>query len=310
MCLGFRTGGLGHMSVMELNRPSVIVALLTPFEESGGLNEAALEAHVEYLVAAGVDALMPCGTTGEGAVLSDLEVTEVVRATRAAAAGRVPVLAHVGRPGTAPTLALARQAVEHGAQAVSAVVPYYYPADGDQIRAHYAALVEGLEDTPVYGYTIPERTHNELEPALLGELIADGLAGLKDSTKSIERHREYAAAVRDAGGPFDLFMGTASLVVEGVRAGAAGAVLAVANSHPELCADLVRACREGRPRDADRFQAELAAVERELQRDGAIPGLKRRVAEALRERGAASYGIELRAPLGTAGRRTALRPRA
>jgi 4-hydroxy-tetrahydrodipicolinate synthase len=295
---------------MELDRPGLIVALLTPFEENGGVDEAALEAHVDYLVAAGVDALMPCGTTGEGPVLSDAEVTEAVRATCAAAGGRVPILAHVGRPGTGATLALARQAVEHGAQAVSAVVPYYYPAVSDQIRAHYAALVQGLDGVPVYGYTIPERTHNELEPALLGDLIADGLAGLKDSTKSIERHREYAAAARDAGDRFGLFMGSPSLVLEAVREGAAGAVLAVANSHPELSADLMRACREGRWDDAERLQAELAAVDREIQRDGAIPGLKRRVAERLRERSGAAYGTELRAPLGTAGRRTALRPRA
>jgi dihydrodipicolinate synthase/N-acetylneuraminate lyase len=293
---------------MDLNHPSVIVALLTPFDDDGGLDEVALAAHVEYLIAAGVDALMPCGTTGEGPLLADVEVAEAVRATCATADGRVPVLAHVGRPGTAPTLALGLQAVEDGAQAVSAVVPYYYPAAGDQIRAHYARLVEGLDGTPVYGYTIPERTRNELDPALLGALIADGLAGLKDSTKSIERHREYAAAVRDAGRPFGLFMGSASLVVEAVRAGAAGAVLAVANSHPELCVDLVRACREDRQEDAERLQAELATVERDLQCDGAIPGLKRRVAERLRERAAARYGTELRAPLGTAGRRTALRP--
>jgi 4-hydroxy-tetrahydrodipicolinate synthase len=293
---------------MELNRPSVIVALLTPFEENGGLDEAALEAHVDYMVAAGVDALMPCGTTGEGPILSDAEVTQTVRATCDAGAGRVPVLAHVGRPGTGATLALARQAVEDGASAVSAVVPYYYPADGDQIRSHYAALVEGLDGTPVYGYTIPERTRNELDPGILGALIADGLAGLKDSTKSIERHREYAAAARDAGGRFDLFMGSASLVLEAVRAGAAGAVLAVANSHPELCAGLMRACREGREDDAERLQSDLAEVEGEINRDGTIPGLKRRVADRLRERGAASYGTELRAPLGTAGRRTALRP--
>jgi dihydrodipicolinate synthase/N-acetylneuraminate lyase len=293
---------------MELDRPSVIVALLTPFDENGGLDEPALDAHVDYLVEAGVDALMPCGSTGEGPLLSDAEVAEVVRATCAAAGGRVPVLAHVGRPGTGPTLALARQAVEYGASAVSAVVPYYYPAGDDQIRAHYAALVEGLEGTPVYGYTIPSRTHNELEPALLGDLIADGLAGLKDSTKSIERHREYAAAVRDAGGSFGLFMGTAPLVLEALQGGAAGAVLAVANAHPEPCVDLVRAFREGRREDAERLQAELATAERELQGDRAIPGLKQRVAERLRERGAAPYGTELRAPIGTAGRRTALRP--
>jgi dihydrodipicolinate synthase/N-acetylneuraminate lyase len=293
---------------MELDRPSVIVALLTPFDENGSLDEPALEAHVDYLVAAGVDALMPCGTTGEGALLSDAEVAEAVRATCAAAGGRVPVLAHVGRPGTGPTLALARQAVEHGASAVSAVVPYYYAVGDDQIRAHYAALVEGLEGTPVYGYTIPVRTHNELEPALLGDLIAGGLAGLKDSTKSIERHREYAAAVRDAGGSFSLFMGTAPLVLEALQGGAAGAVLAVANAHPELCVDLVRAFREGRREEAERIQAELAAAEREVQGDRAIPGLKQRVAERMRERGAAPYGTELRAPIGSAGRRTALRP--
>jgi 4-hydroxy-tetrahydrodipicolinate synthase len=293
---------------MELNRPSVIVALLTPFEENGGLDRAALEAHVDDLVVAGVDALMPCGTTGEGPLLSDVEVADVVRATCDAASGRVPVLAHVGRAGTGPTLAVARQAVEAGAQAVSAVVPFYYAADGEQIRAHYAALVEGLEGTSVYGYTIPERTHNELEPDLLGALISDGLAGLKDSTKSIERHREYATAAREAGGRFDLFMGSASLVVEAVHAGAAGAVLAMANSHPELCAELVRACREERWEDAERLQAELAAAEQDIDRHGTIPGLKRRVAERLRERGAAAYGTELRAPLGAAGGRTALRP--
>jgi 4-hydroxy-tetrahydrodipicolinate synthase len=289
---------------MDLDRPSLIVALLTPFGENGALDEAALEAHVDYLVAAGVDALMPCGTTGEGPLLSDAEVSDVVRATCDAAGGRVPVLAHVGRPGTGPTLALARQAVEHGAQAVAAVVPYYYPADGDQIRAHYAALVEGLEGAPVYGYTIPERTHRELEPDLLGALIEDGLAGLKDSTKSMERHREYAAAARHADRPFNLFVGTGSLVADAVREGSAGTVLAVANAHPELCVALVRACREGSHEEAERLQAELAATEAEVVAGGAIPTLKRRVSERL----GARYGTELRAPFGAAGRRSALRP--
>jgi dihydrodipicolinate synthase/N-acetylneuraminate lyase len=295
---------------MELTRPSIIVALLTPFDEDGRLDEPALRAHVDDLVEAGVDRLMPCGTTGESALLADEELAAVVRATCTAAADRVPVLAHVGRPGTGPTLSLARQAIEDGAAAVSAVVPYYYPAGGGEIRAHYAALVDGLGDTPVYGYTIPERTHNELDPALLGALISDGLAGLKDSTKSIERHREYAAAARATGERFDLLMGSASLVLDAVREGAAGAVLALANSHPELCAALARACREGREDEAERLQREVAAVEEETQRDGAIPGLKRRVAARLRERSAVAYGTELRAPLGAAGARAAIRPRA
>jgi 4-hydroxy-tetrahydrodipicolinate synthase len=291
---------------MELNRPSVIVALLTPFDDDGRLDEAALGGHVDYLVEAGVDGLMPCGTTGESALLSDDELAEVVRTTCAAAAGRVPVLAHTGRPGTGPTLALARRAVADGASAVSAVVPYYYSASGEQIRAHYATLVEGLDDTPVYGYTIPERTHNELEPELLGALISDGLAGLKDTTKSIDRHRQFVAAAREADGPFDILMGSTSLVLEALRSGASGAVLAAANLWPELCGKLVSAAREGREDEAERLQQELTALEADVHRDGTIPGLKRRVAERLRDHGI-HYGAELRAPLGGAGRRTLAR---
>jgi 4-hydroxy-tetrahydrodipicolinate synthase len=281
---------------MELERPSVIVALLTPFDEDGRVDESALAAHVDQLVDAGVDALMPCGTTGESALLSDDEVAGVVRATCAAAAGRVAVLAHVGRPGTSPTLELARRAVADGAQAVSAVVPYYYPVGSEEIRAHYAALVEGLEGTPVYGYTIPERTHNELDPALLPRLIQDGLSGLKDSTKSIERHAEYASAAAESDARFDLLVGTASLVLDALHGGSAGAVLAVANVHPELCVELGGAFRENRHADAGRLQQELAAAERELQAEGAIPALKRTLAERID-----GYGPAVRSPLGAAG---------
>jgi dihydrodipicolinate synthase/N-acetylneuraminate lyase len=282
---------------MELRRPSVIVALLTPFDEHGRFDEPALSAHVDQLVDAGVDALMPCGTTGEAALLADEEVAEVVCATCAAAGDRVPVLAHVGRPGTTPTLELARRAVADGAAAISAVVPYYYPVGSDALRAHYAALVEGLDGTPVYAYTIPDRTHNELEPVLLRQLIRDGLAGLKDSTKSIERHQAYAAAVASADVErFELLMGTASLVLEALHGGSAGAVLALANVEPWRCVELARAFREGSLEDAEELQQELVAAERELQSEGVLPALKRTVAARIH-----AYGTTLRAPLGTGG---------
>jgi dihydrodipicolinate synthase/N-acetylneuraminate lyase len=287
---------------MLLERPSVIVALLTPFDAEGALDEPALREHVDDLVEAGVDALMPCGTTGEGALLSEDEVVEVVRSTVAAADERVPVLAHVGRPGTTPTLALARRALDEGAQAVAAVVPYYYPVDGDQLRGHYATLVEGVNGAPVYAYTIPVNTHNELEPTLLERLIADGVSGLKDSTKSLELHRQYAEVARGAGESFALYVGTAALVLDSLREGSAGAVLAVANLRPDLCVALVRAWREGDEEEAERLQGELAAVEEGLEGAGTmLEQLKRAVAERMRERGV-SYRPELRAPLGRGGR--------
>jgi dihydrodipicolinate synthase/N-acetylneuraminate lyase len=281
---------------MELLRPAVVVALLTPYDDGGAPDPGALRAHVDLLVEAGVDALMPGGTTGEGALLADDEVARVVRATVAAADGRVPVLAHVGRPGTATTLALARGAVADGAAAVAAVVPYYYTASDEQIRAHFGVLIEGA-GAPVYGYTIPSHTHRELEPALLERLIGDGLAGLKDSTKSPERHREYAAAVRAADVPFALFTGSAALVLEALGERSAGAVLALANLHPEPCVALVRAVREGRGDEAAGAQGEMTEHDAGLRAAGPIPTLKRGVAERLAERGAA-YGASVRGPLG------------
>ena len=290
---------LASVRAMELPRPAVVVALLTPYDDGGAPDPGALRAHVDLLVEAGVDALMPGGTTGESALLSDDELATVVRATVAAADGRVPVLAHVGRPGTAPTLALARRALDDGAAAVAAVVPYYYATSDDQIRGHYGALIEAL-DAPVFAYTIPSHTHRELEPALLERLIGDGLAGVKDSTKSAERHREYTAVVAAAAAPFTLFTGTATLVHEAIRGGSAGAVLALANLRPEACVALVRALRDGREDDAGRAQEEMAAHDAELKAGGPIPTLKGGVAERLAERGA-TYGTAVRGPLALVG---------
>src|SRR3954453_691538 len=253
-CSALRTGhGSTSVRVMELPRPAVVVALLTPYERGGGgVDEGAMRAHVDWLVEAGVDALMPCGTTGEGPLLSAAGVAAVVRATVAAADGRLPVLAHVGRPGTAPTLALARRAVDDGAAAVAAIVPYYYATPDDHVRGHYDTLIDGV-DAPVYGYTIPSHTHRDLAPELLEQLISDGLTGLKDSKKSSERHREYAVAARTAGAPFALYTGPASLMCEALREDSAGAVLALANLHPEACVALARAIADGRDRDAERL---------------------------------------------------------
>src|SRR5436190_20261120 len=164
----------------------VVAALLTPFDGRGRVDGRWLRRHVDLLLDAGVDGLMPAGTTGEGPLLDDDELLELVRATVAAAGGRARVLAHVGRPSTEATVRNARAALDAGADAVSAVVPYYYALADDQVRAHFAALVDACAGTDVYAYTIPERTHNELSPATLRELGTAGLRGVKDSTKSFD----------------------------------------------------------------------------------------------------------------------------
>lgn len=272
---------------MTLPERAVVVALLTPYRPDGSVDLDALARHVDQLVEAGVDGLMPAGTTGEGALLDDDEILAVVEATLRAAAGAAPVLAHVGRPATAATVRLLRRAVEAGADMVSAVVPYYYGLDDRQLVAHYEVLLEAAGSTPVFAYTIPDRARNELSAAVVRELAAAGLAGVKDSTKSLERHREYLAC----GVP--VLMGSDGLVLQALELGAAGCVSAIANLRPDLLLELARASREGRPEDAERLQGAVSELRVELAREPPLVALKRAVAALV-----PGYSPEVRRPLG------------
>jgi 4-hydroxy-tetrahydrodipicolinate synthase len=215
--------------------PEVVVALLTPFDGHDQPDLGALAEHVDFLVAAGVDALMPSGTTGEGPLLSEEELASVVRATVGAAGGRVRVLAHVGRLSTAETVRAGRDSLEAGADAVSAVVPYYYHYGDAEIVSHFSALIEACAGADVYAYTIPARTGNELSAQAVRALAEAGLRGVKDSTKSFERLLEYLSC------GVDVLTGTDAFVHAAFAAGAAGCVSALANVRP----DLLCALRDG-----------------------------------------------------------------
>jgi len=253
----------------------VVVALLTPFGADGALDRGALQEHVSFLVGAGVDGLMPCGTTGEGLLLGDDELQAVIAATLAAADGRVRVLAHVGRASTKATARAAQAAVAAGVEAVSAVVPYYYSYDDAQIVRHFRALIDTV-DCPVYAYAIPARAGNELTAAATRELGTHGLRGVKDSTKSRERMHEYLAC------GVEVLTGTDAFVHEAFAAGAAGCVSAIANARP----DLLCALRDGGGEDV---QADLLEVRARTP----FPRLKQVVAERL-----PSYPVAYRLPLG------------
>jgi len=294
----------GRHAGMHLATPAIVPALLTPFDAAGEVDADALRAHVGWLVERGVDGIMPCGTTGETALLSDDEVIAVVEAVVAGAEGRVPVIAHVGRPGTKPTIALGRRALDAGAAAVSAVVPYYHVLEPAMVLDHYRALMEDLGPERVLAYSIPSHSNNVLDGDGLATLAREGLAGFKDSTMSADDHDAYVRALRATGrDDFLLLVGLGALLVRSLRGGSAGAVLGIANLEPELCTRVRDAVRDGRDEDADTLQAELAATE---EAHMAFPDLKRAVSERLRADGI-EYGPLMRAPLGGAGRPAAQR---
>jgi len=260
--------------VREPPRPEVVVALLTPFAPDGSVDHRALEAHLDFLLESGVDAVMPAGTTGEGPLLDDAELLAVVESAVAKADGRARIVAHVGRPGTAATAELAQRAIELGVGAVAAVVPYYYALPDEALLGHYRALLVAAAGRDLYAYTIPARTGNELSVGVVSRLAAEGLRGVKDSTKSWERHLEYLEC------GVDVLVGTDSLVMDSFRAGSAGCVSALANVRPDLL------CRA---RDGEDVQDELTRLRARLP----FRELKGELARTLPD-----YPSRYRAPLG------------
>jgi 4-hydroxy-tetrahydrodipicolinate synthase len=290
---------------MRLAPAAVIPALLTPYDADGAVDRDALRAHVGWLVDQGVDGIMPCGTTGETAFLGDDEVVEVVEAVVAGAAGRVPVIAHVGRPATRVTIDLGRRALDAGAVAVSAVVPYYHVLEPDMVLRHYRALMDAFGPERTLAYCIPSHGNNLLDADGLATLAREGLAGFKDSTMSADDHDAYVAALRTTGrDDFALLVGLGALFLRSLRAGSAGAVLGIANLRPELAVGLRDAFRAGRDDEAEALQTELAEAEAAAM---AFPDLKRAVAERLRAEAGIEYGPLMRAPMGPAGRPVAQR---
>lgn len=274
--------------------PRFHAAITTPFGGDGTVDLEAFGGHVAWLAEAGLDGVFVAGTTGEGVLLEADEVAALVERAVADAPASLQVIAQVGRPSTPATARLARRAIELGADAVAAYVPWFYPAGDAEARTHFLGLLEAAGDTPAFTYNIPRRTVNDLTPELLAELAGAGIKGMKDSTGDFARHEAYLDALD--GQPFELYVGSEPLVLRAFRRGAAGAITGLAGCRPELFASLREALEAGDDDAAERLQAEIAEAKAEVESEGStVAAVKRRVTAALAERGT-TYPAAPRAP--------------
>jgi 4-hydroxy-tetrahydrodipicolinate synthase len=193
-------------------------------------------------VESGIDGLVPCGTTGEGATLLPEEQETVVAAAVEAAAGRVPVVAGCGTNDTTRTLELARRAVAAGADALLVVTPYYNKPNRSGMVAHYRAICEAV-DRPVIVYNVPGRTGQNLGADLILALAGiPGIAGVKEASGSLEQ----IASVLDGRPPgFALFSGDDALALPAVALGADGLISVVSNEAPAETAAMIGAALAG-----------------------------------------------------------------
>jgi 4-hydroxy-tetrahydrodipicolinate synthase len=216
-------------------------ALVTPFRD-GRVDEAALEALVDWQVAEGSSGLVPCGTTGESATLSIEEHDHVIALTVKAARGRVPVIAGCGSNDTMVAIHHVARAAAAGADAALLVCPYYNRPGQRGLLAHFRAVAE-RSPLPILLYNIPGRSGIDMATETMAELAEHPkIVGVKESTGDINRISEIRHA---CGRDFLIFSGNDSMTLGILAHGGHGAISVTANVAPGLNARQVKAALDG-----------------------------------------------------------------
>jgi len=230
------------------------VALVTPFQEDGSVDEQGLCRHVDFQIEGGVQVLVPCGTTGESATLSADEQVLVVRLTVRAAAARVPVLAGAGGSDTADVVRRAKAARQAGADGILSVSPAYNKPSQRGLIEHFRS-VAGAVDCPVVVYNVPGRTASNVRPETVLTLSSvDNIIGVKEASGDVNQIMEI---IRERPDGFLVLSGDDSLALPAIAAGADGVISVVANEAPQLMSRMVGAALQGQYDEARMLHYQL-----------------------------------------------------
>src|SRR5947208_2955255 len=214
-------------------------ALVTPFRTDGSLDEAALRRLVRRQIDAGVDFLVPCGTTGESPTLTHEEHLRVVEITVELCKGKVPVLGGAGGYNTSEVILLACELAALGVDGLLSVTPYYNKPTQEGLFQHYRAIARGTR-LPIVLYNVPGRCGTNLEPPTVKRLAEIGnIIGMKEASGNISQMSALANAVPD---DFAILSGDDAIALPLFALGGRGVISVASNEIPSEMAQL---CRHG-----------------------------------------------------------------
>ena len=214
----------------------VATALITP-TTADGIDFTAFRKLINWQIEEGVDALVICGTTGEGSTLSDAEHRSALQCAVETAAGRVPIIAGTGSNDTSYAVELTRYACSIGCDAMLVVTPYYNKATQKGLVAMYGAIADA-STKPLILYNVPSRTGVNIEPSTYAELARHPMiAGIKEANGNISKIVETAALV---GEQLDLYSGNDDEIVPILACGGKGVISVLSNVAPRETAELCR----------------------------------------------------------------------
>lgn len=217
-------------------------ALVTAFQADGSLDERALRRLVGRQIEAGIDFLVPCGTTGESPTLTREEHLRVVEITVEAAKGKVPVLAGAGGYNTSEVIALARDLAALGADGILSVTPYYNKPTQEGLFQHYRAIAEAVS-LPIILYSVQGRTGVNIEPATVKRLaeIAN-IVGIKEASGNVSQMAAILNAVPE---DFIVLSGDDAITLPVISLGGRGVISVVSNEIPAEMSQLTRLALQG-----------------------------------------------------------------
>jgi len=240
-------------------------AMITPFTSKGDVDFEALRGVVDFQLEKDVHGLYPCGSAGEGPLMSVEQRKKVAETVLEEVTGRVPVIVHVGTTNTKETVELAKHAEVKGAKAVGAITPYYFKPDLEGLLEHYRLLAEAV-NIPVFVYNLPRITGFNVTPEMVAKLCGfQNIKGIKDSGADLIQIR---AIIETAPKALTVINGADNLVFSALTMGVDAQISGTANVAPEFFVELYKAYRQGEHGKALELQTKINTLIRALAGPG------------------------------------------
>jgi 4-hydroxy-tetrahydrodipicolinate synthase len=234
------------------------VALVTPFKD-GLVDFDTLDTLVEFHIKAGLEGIVPCGTTGESPTLSHEEQDAVIARVIKRARGKIHVMAGTGSNSTAEAIRLTRHAEENGADSALLVAPYYNKPTQEGLFQHYKAIAESTK-LPLVIYNIPGRCGVEISPETIARLARiKNIRAVKHATGSMDG----ASALRTMC-DIDILSGDDSMTLPLMAVGGTGVISVIANIVPKDTKALTDAALAGDFRKAEKLHRKLFPLSKNM----------------------------------------------
>lgn len=231
-----------------------MVAIVTPFDKNGRVDEEKYRQLIEFQIENGTDAIIPCGTTGESATLDYEEHDRVIRVCIEQVKKRIPVIAGTGSNSTAEAIEMSRHAKKMGADGVLLVSPYYNKPSQEGLYQHYKAIHDAVA-LPQILYNVPGRTSMNLEAKTTIRLAEfPHIVAIKEASGNVTQASEIIAA---AGDKIDVLSGDDFLTLPLMACGAVGVISVTANIAPKQVKAMVSAIFAGRWEEAKKLHLEI-----------------------------------------------------